>query len=1396
MRLPIFVLLAAVSCLTIPAAQSAPAPKPERLDASFSRGAPLPKWAQALAGIPPTSRTDPVVTRLAEVQAQVGAAPATLVNQAIQVNDQESLSDIGQYAISYFPSYQKLQLHRVAIIRGGQVVDRTATVNVRLLERETGVEAGVYGGEKSVQLLLDDVRAGDTLWITYTTEGQNPVFGRRWAKDFSWDRGSPVELRRLTVLHPARQPLYWRQLGDAKAGAITPVIDRIGDIERMRFEGRAIEAVQPEPSIPAEFFAARVIQMSEYPDWQAVAGWADGLFPRAPASAAVKKLAATFAAEATPLAQASAALHWVQNEIRYFSVSIGQNSHRPQAPETVLARRYGDCKDKSYLLVSLLTQLGIRARPVLVNASAPKVPGKLVASPTWFDHAIVRIDLDGAAYYVDPTRTGQKGLLGGLPAALPGGMALVVGADTTQPVALAEDNDQFPLLEYIENIAIASFDGDATLESRLVYRGAYAGWARRRFPSMSANALKKELLARYEKGYPGVLLAKAPQLVDDGADGRYEVVAHYTLPKPVTLKDGRYLIEYDSQIMEDTIGVPAKVVRSFPFRLPQGKFRGRYRLNILWPALVRVNDTPVSKSVDNPFFFVREEYTLRGNYLSYMLDYRLKSDQVAAADMPALSVQAKLLNPFASGRWRVEEGALALPTALGYSFRNFETVVDAQVMVEQGGRLGKLKESAMDMAELCEFAQRAGQFAELGEPGAVDALSLMPATLALAEKTPGARRCRARLLFAKGQYAESVPLFQAESALKDDDALTPMLAWARFYAGDGKGALADMARYRAARASAGELTGFDVANAIALLQRLAQPVPAELLAYAGEVPDGPWPRPLVAMQAGALGEAGVLAAAAVLPADARELALNDAWFFIGQRRLAAGDKAGAAQAFRWFRANGVRGTREYWQAKQELALLEPQDADYQAGAAAAARKDFAIAVQKWREAAGRGVASAQFGMATAHFRGEGVAQDYSEAMRWSRLAAQQGHAAAINLVGSMVLDGLGVPKDSAAALDWHRRAAELGNEHALLNLATYYLEGAEPARRDPVKAFDYFRQSAELGNTYAEAQLGGMYATGDGATADASQALYWAGRASRQGNTEGHRRLAALYLDGKGVPQDLERAATLLRTAADAGNLSAMVQLAMLLEQGAGKDAGLAVTWLEKAAQRGHLIAQLLLGRHYMDGKGVAADAGKAVMWMEKSGAGGYPLAYSYLGEMFMDGIGVPKDAARAGAYFRQGAEQGDRHSQQSYAMTLHFGLGVGKDYAAAAEWYRKAAAQQMEVATNNLADLYENGFGVPQDYGTAVGLYRQAAGTGLPIAFLSLGKLYQDGRGVPASPQLAYSYYQLAINAKLDPKRAAEIAERRDVMAGQLNAKQRADADAIVAAWKRGKPLPDEAAR
>ena len=208
------VLLAALQFANVHAAEAPPGALAKVSMATVARGEPLPAWAEPLSPIPPSNSPDALVQRLSEIQVSTGSGPTSvLYNRAIQINHRAGLGEIGQFALSFMPSHQTLSLHRVAILRGDAVLDRTATVNARLLERESELDNGTYGGETTVQLLLDDVRVGDTLWVTWSVTGDNPVFGTHWGDMFHWDSNWPVVLRRLTISHPVSKPLFWQGHG-------------------------------------------------------------------------------------------------------------------------------------------------------------------------------------------------------------------------------------------------------------------------------------------------------------------------------------------------------------------------------------------------------------------------------------------------------------------------------------------------------------------------------------------------------------------------------------------------------------------------------------------------------------------------------------------------------------------------------------------------------------------------------------------------------------------------------------------------------------------------------------------------------------------------------------------------------------------------------------------------------------------------------------------------------------------------------------------------------------------------------------------------------------------------------------------------------------------------------
>ncbi len=108
--------------------------------------------------------------------------------------------------------------------------------------------------------------------------------------------------------------------------------------------------------------------------------------------------AAAIAAELAPRQEAALleaigrAFEYVSQEVRYVSIQIGIGGFKPSTPAEVARRSYGDCKDKAYLLQSLVDTWGLRTYPVLVRTQGqgvlPDVPW-----PGAFNHMIAAVEI-------------------------------------------------------------------------------------------------------------------------------------------------------------------------------------------------------------------------------------------------------------------------------------------------------------------------------------------------------------------------------------------------------------------------------------------------------------------------------------------------------------------------------------------------------------------------------------------------------------------------------------------------------------------------------------------------------------------------------------------------------------------------------------------------------------------------------------------------------------------------------------------------------------------------------------------------------------------------------------------------------------------------------------------
>ena len=107
--------------------------------------------------------------------------------------------------------------------------------------------------------------------------------------------------------------------------------------------------------------------------------------------------------------------------------------------------------------------------------------------------------------------------------------------------------------------------------------------------------------------------------------------------------------------------------------------------------------------------------------------------------------------------------------------------------------------------------------------------------------------------------------------------------------------------------------------------------------------------------------------------------------------------------------------------------------EFEDGYAAFAKKNYAVAMAKYKQAAAQGNAVAQYKLGRMYYDGQGVVQNYAEAAKWYRLAAAQGDANAQSNLGIMYYSGQGVVQDYVRAHMWWNLAATKGQTNAVKN---------------------------------------------------------------------------------------------------------------------------------------------------------------------------------------------------------------------------------------------------------------------------------------------------------------------------------------------------------------------------
>ena len=494
----------------------APAPRARPLVA------PPAAWVTA-AEIPPapTGAAGAATVRLlSDSQIHVGDEGFTYYHKSVfKIATVQGLDD-SSIQLSWDPALETATFHHIRLLRDGKSIDLLGDGStMTVARREKDLDRATLDGELTAILQPEGVRVGDVIDYALSVTRRDPAMGGH--VEFLRGPQDGVSYGRFRVrwLWPSSRKMHWRAL----PGVFKPVERSAGGQTELVSDLSNVTTKEPPQGAPKRFTIVNSAELTDFDSWADVARTIYPHYAKAATLASDSPLKAEAARIASlsrdPRVRAEKALALVQDQVRYLLLAMDDGGFIPASADETWARRFGDCKAKTVLLVALLKELGIAARPVLVNTADGNFVGNRLPAMGAFDHVLVQATINGRDYWLDGTRQGDRSLAWLTTPNYEFDLPIVAAKATL--VALKQE----PLTAPTEAVSVlldasAGLDAPATINAEIRYHGDLAMTRRLDLMSLSQSdrddRMRKVWRKRYDFATPDSVTMR-----DDAATGDF-----------------------------------------------------------------------------------------------------------------------------------------------------------------------------------------------------------------------------------------------------------------------------------------------------------------------------------------------------------------------------------------------------------------------------------------------------------------------------------------------------------------------------------------------------------------------------------------------------------------------------------------------------------------------------------------------------------------------------------------------------------------------------------------------------------------------------------------------------------------------------------------------------------
>lgn len=320
--------------------------------------------------------------------------------------------------------------------------------------------------------------------------------------------------------------------------------------------------------------------------------------------------------------------HFVAKQIRYVGIELGQSAYQPSYASEVLQKLYGDCKDKTTLLISMLDIVGIRAYPVMVSTSPYERVDTALPSLSQFNHMIAAIPTDEEEYiWLDPTSSTCS--YGDLPYMDQGRVGLLIG-DTVGTLV------EVPLYPAEKNRLVSdtklwlNSKGGVRGKIHMQYKGQFNLDARWKYRQIVPTERKETLATELSQLFPNISIDDAIISELDNPDTPVEITVDFQVENYAIQLNQQTLLPLPIDMFSEYAEIVAAENRKYPLELS-------YPMKIEKTIQIHLPDEleavlPKDIKLSTSFAEMERNYRELDDSVLYRLIYTLKERIIPAID--------------------------------------------------------------------------------------------------------------------------------------------------------------------------------------------------------------------------------------------------------------------------------------------------------------------------------------------------------------------------------------------------------------------------------------------------------------------------------------------------------------------------------------------------------------------------------------------------------------------------------------------------------------------------------------------------------------------------------------------------------------------------------------------